>query len=503
MKKVSCATYEGIDAKVVQVESTLTKGLPSFSIVGIASASITEAKERVKSALLSNEFSFPPKRITINLAPSDSKKEGSQFDLSIALLVALDSLEDDLSEWFVFGELGLDGSVKENIQLYPLMLSLANQKVISKAIVPYESLQKLSKIPGIEFYGVNNLQDAMEVLKNQQTATPSIEQTDIAYPHYEIKGEKYYYVNEYDDDFKDVKGQEVAKRAALISSAGFHNILFEGSPGCGKSMIAKRLRYILPPMKSDEILDVAKLQALELEEPQFKPHRNMRSPHHTSTLASVFGGGSHKAMIGEVGLAHNGILFFDELPHFSKNILEALREPMQDNRIRISRVNSKVEYPSNFLFIGAMNPCPCGNLLNEHLECRCNDMEIQRYKNRLSDPFLDRVDMNVVMQNVKADDKSSFTSKELHRKVVEAHMFSKKRGQDNFNAKLSDGEVEKFCILEMQAQDVLDMAVSRFALSFRSIKKIQKVGRTIADLDASEIIQKGHILEALSYRRRS
>ncbi len=502
MKKVSCATYEGIDAKVVHVESTLTKGLPSFSVVGMASASITEAKERVKSALLSNEFTFPPKRITINLAPSDVKKEGSQFDLSIALLIALDFLEDDLSEWFVFGELGLDGVVKENTLAYPLLLSLANQKVINKAIVPYESLDKLSKIPNIEFYGVKTLQDAIELLKNQTTATPSIEQSEIDYPSYEIGKEKYYYTKEYIDDFSDVKGQEIAKRASLIASAGFHNILFEGSPGCGKSMIAKRLRYILPPMKSDEILDVAKLQALELVEPEFKPHRNMRSPHHTSTLASVFGGGSHKAQIGEVGLAHNGILFFDELPHFSKNILEALREPMQDNRIRISRVNSKVEYPSDFLFIGAMNPCPCGNLLNQHLECRCSELEIQRYKNKLSDPFLDRIDINVVMQNVNVDDKTSVTSKQLHRQVVEAHIFAKNRGQDNFNAKLNDAEIEKFCTLNNEAKTTLDTAINRFTLSFRSIKKIQKVGRTIADLDKSEVITKKHLLEALSYRRR-
>jgi len=502
MKKVSCATYEGIDAKVVNVESTLTKGLPSFSVVGMASASITEAKERVKSALLCNEFSFPPKRITINLSPSDVKKEGSQFDLSIALLIALDSEEDKFNDWFVFGELGLDGSVKENLQLYPLVLSLANQKVITKAIVPFESLEKLSKIPDVLFYGVKGLQEAIELLKNQDSATPSIEQTEVAYPSYEIKGQKYYYVQEYEDDFCDVKGQEVAKRAALISSAGFHNILFEGSPGCGKSMIAKRLRYILPAMKSDEILDVAKLQALELVEPEFKPHRNMRSPHHTSTLGSVFGGGSFKAQIGEVGLAHNGILFFDELPHFSKSILEALREPMQDNRIRISRVNTKVEYPSNFLFVGAMNPCPCGNLLNEHLECRCNELEIQRYKNRLSDPFLDRVDLNVVMQNVNSDDKASVSSKELHKQVLEAQIFAKKRGQVSFNAKLSDGEIEKFCILDEEAQSILEMAINRFSLSFRSIKKIQKVGRTIADLDSCEVIQKSHLLEALSYRRR-
>jgi magnesium chelatase family protein len=502
MKQVYCATYEGIEAKVVAVESTLTKGLPSFSIVGIASASITEAKERVKSALLSNEFSFPPKRITINLAPSDLKKEGSQFDLSIALIIALDTLEDDFSEWFVFGELGLDGNVKENMQLYPLILSLANQRIIKKAIVPFEALEKLSKIPDIEFYGVKNLEEAIELLKNQAAAVPTVSEGKIEYPYYEIENEKYYYVKEYDDDFIDVKGQEIAKRAALISAAGFHNIVFEGSPGCGKSMIAKRLRYILPPMRSDEILESAKLDSLDLREPEFKPRRAMRCPHHSSTLASVFGGGSYKAQIGEVGLAHKGVLFFDELPHFSKNILEALREPMQDNKIRISRVNSKVEYPSDFIFVGAMNPCPCGNLLNRHTECRCSDLEIQRYKNRLSDPFLERVDLNVVMQSVNSDDKPSYSSKELHKKVVEAHIFAKKRGQENFNAKLSDTEIDQYCILNDEAKITLDMATSRFSLSFRSIKKVQKVSRTIADLDSSKVIQKAHMLEALSYRRR-
>ncbi|MCD6432982.1 MAG: YifB family Mg chelatase-like AAA ATPase [Sulfurimonas sp.] len=502
MKSVNCATYEGLDAKVVLVESTLTKGLPSFSIVGMASTAISEAKERCKSALLSNEFSFPPKRITINLAPSDIRKEGSQFDLSIALLIALDSLEEDLNEWFIFGELGLDGAVKENIQLYPLMLSLANQKLVQKAIVPYASLSKLSKIPNIEFYGVKTLQEAIGLLKNQAIATPTIKQGSIDYPFYEIADEKFYYIKEYAEDFADVKGQEVAKRAALISACGFHNILFEGSPGCGKSMIAKRLRYILPPMNNDDILDVAKLQALDLVEPDFKPHRNMRSPHHSSTLASVFGGGSHKAQIGEVGLANKGILFFDELPHFSKNILEALREPMQDNRIRISRVNSKVEYPADFLFVGAMNPCPCGNLLNETKECRCSELEIQRYKNRLSDPFLDRVDINVVMQNVNRNDKSSYNSKELHKMVVQSHIFARERGQKSFNAKLSDKEIEQFCIMDDEAKNTLDMAIDRFSLSFRSIKKMQKVGRTIADLDSSDVIEKKHILEALSYRRR-
>ena len=213
-------------------------------------------------------------------------------------------------------------------------------------------------------------------------------------------------------------------------------------------------------------------------------------------------GGSHKAQIGEVGLAHKGVLFFDELPHFSKNVLEALREPMEDNKIRISRVNSKVEYPADFLFIGAMNPCPCGNLLNQARECRCSELEIQRYKNRLSDPFLDRIDLSVVMQSVSVSDKVSYTSKELHKMVVAGHIFSRRRGQKSFNAKLNDADIEKYCVLDDEARQTLEMAIGRFDLSFRSIKKVQKVGRTIADLDESEVIGKKHILEALSYRRR-
>jgi magnesium chelatase family protein len=502
MKRIRCATYEGMDAKTVDVESTLTKGLPSFSIVGIASASITEAKERVKSALLSNDFSFPPKRITISLSPSDLRKEGSHFDLSIALLILLDGLEEDLGEWFVFGELGLDGSVKENLLLYPLILSLANQKLLSKVIVPHGVLPKLSNIPNVAFYGVKTLNEAVELLKNQEHAMACETGSEIAYPFYELNGEKFYYMKEYEEDFLDVKGQEVAKRAALIAAAGLHNILFEGSPGCGKSMIAKRILSILPPMRMEEILEKAKLDVLDGKEPDFKPRRAFRAPHHSSTPASVFGGGSHRAMIGEVGLSNGGVLFFDELPHFSKSVLEALREPMQDAKIRISRVNSKVEYPSDFLFIAAMNPCPCGNLLHEHKVCRCNEVEIQRYKNRLSDPFLDRIDLVVVMQSVKSDDMPSISSKELHKKVLQAHIFAQNRGQKSFNGKLNDAEIQRYCTLSQEAHAILEKAIERYALSFRSIKKVQKVARTVADLEESQTIEKHHVLEALGYRRR-
>jgi magnesium chelatase family protein len=237
-----------------------------------------------------------------------------------------------------------------------------------------------------------------------------------------------------------------------------------------------------------------------MQEPDFKPLRPFIASHATSTPASIFGGGQGK--IGEIGLANRGILFFDELPHFSAKILESLREPLQENRIRIGRINQRLVYETNFLFVAAMNPCPCGNLLDETKECRCNELEIQRYKNRLSDPFLDRIDLNVVMQNVSSTDKPSMSSKEMHKEVVRAHIFAKERGQKSFNGKMSDAEIEEFCVMSEDAKEVLEMAVQRFSLSFRSIKKVQKVARTIADLAESKLIGKEHLLEALSYRRR-
>lgn len=502
MKKLQCATLEGIEAIPVSVESTLTKGLPSFTIVGMASTAINEARERVKSALLSNDFVFPPKRITINLSPSDVNKNGSHFDLSIALLIALDSAETDLTEWYVFGELGLDGSVKENALLYPLLLSLANSASMQKVLVPKESLSKVRNIPNIEFIGIEHLSDAIAFFRGDDEKVVRQDSAEIEHPNYKIEKESYYFQKHYPLDFVDIKGQENAKRAALVSASGLHNLLLEGSPGCGKSMIAKRLHYILPPVTSDELLDIAKLDSLEGIEPHFSPLRPFRSPHHTSTPASVFGGGSHKAQIGEIGLAHNGILFFDELPHFQKAVLEALREPLEDRKIRISRVNTKVEYPTSFLFIAAMNPCPCGNLLSTTQDCRCSEREIQRYKNRLSDPFLDRIDLYVQMQNINPDDKASFSSEALHKQVLYAHKRQITRGQRCLNGQLEDSDIDKYCLLESEAKTILDQAIIRYQLSFRSIKKIQKVSRTIADLDNASTISKSHLLEALSYRRR-
>ena len=313
-----------------------------------------------------------------------------------------------------------------------------------------------------------------------------------------IEDENYFFIDEYKEDFRDIKGQESAIRAALVAASGNHNILLIGSPGCGKSMIAKRLPYIMTPMSLDEILESAKIEALDLKEPDFKPIRNRRSPHCTSSKVSILGGNS----LGEIALANNGVLFFDELPHFSSSILEALREPLQDYRLLVSRANSKVVFDTKFLFIAAMNPCPCGMLLSKDSSCRCNELEIKKYRSRLSEPFLERIDLYVIMGDSSINDKSNFSSKQMHRSVIEAFLMQKSRGQVELNGKLSDEDINRFCVTSNEARLLLEKATTNLKLSFRSINNILKVSRTIADLDSSKIIEKRHIMEALSYRRR-
>jgi len=498
---LTCATLDGLSAKIIEVEATFTKGLPGFAVVGLASSDIQEAKERVKSALLTNDFIFPPLKITVNLSPSDLKKNGTHFDLSMALLNALHKEKIEEEKLFVFGELGLDGRVKSSSTLFPIILSLKEQGLLKRAIVPCDAMKYLSHIAGVDFIAVETLNEAIALFKTKEFKSSSTQFTYQA-TSMKIHDKTYYDEIDIESDFLDVKGQGVAKRAALISASGMHNYMMEGNPGCGKSMIAKRLKDILPPLLEEEMLSIAKHQFLDGTVPTFKAKRPMRSPHHTATSASIFGGGSQKARIGEVALAHNGMLFFDELPHFSKNILEALREPLQDRRVNISRVNSKVEYDADIMFVSAMNPCPCGNALSKKKECRCSPQEVKRYKNRLSDPFLDRIDLFVVMQEVSSSDKKDVSSKELKYAVNRAFIAQKQRGQENLNGKLKEDEVEKFCILTNDAEKILFSAIERFALSHRSIGSIKKVARTIADLDGSEKIEKKYLLEALSYRRR-
>jgi len=498
MKSIKCASLDGIDAVSIDVESTFTKGLPSFSIGGMANTAILESKDRIKSALLTNEFKFPPKRITINLSPSEIAKKGSQVDLSIALMIALQETKVDMSDFYVFGELGLDGSLKDTKSIFVLILSLVRQGIIKNVLIPKESVSKIATIPNINIYAVENLNDAILFFQSENKKSYKIANKMFEYENININGKKFYFSQNYQNNFKEVKGQTLAKKAALISAAGNHNIIFEGSPGCGKSMIAKRLQDISTPMKLEEILDIAKMESLQSKQPKFKPKRTFISPHHSSTKASIVGG----TQIGEVALSNHGILFFDELPHYAKTVLEAMREPLEDNEISISRVNTKVKYPTKFLFVCAMNPCPCGNLLAQSKECRCTSIEIQRYKNKISDPFLDRIDLYVTMNEVTKDDISDVTSEELHKKVIGAFKLQKLRGQKELNGKLSDVDIKKYCTLTKEAQNILDISITKFVLSFRAINKVLKVSRTIADLDSKEYIDTSHVIEALSYRKR-
>jgi len=385
MKSIKCASLDGIDAVSIDVESTFTKGLPSFSIGGMANTAILESKDRIKSALLTNEFKFPPKRITINLSPSEIAKKGSQVDLSIALLIALQETKVEMKDFYVFGELGLNGGLKDTKSIFVLILSLVRQGIIKNVLIPKESISKISTIPNLNIYAVENLNEAILFFQSDNKESYKVTNKIFDYENININGEKFYFKQNYQYDFKEVKGQILAKKAALISATGNHNIILEGSPGCGKSMIAKRLQDIAAPMNLEEILDIAKMESLQSKQPSFKPKRTFISPHHSSTKASIVGG----TQIGEVALSNHGILFFDELPHYAKTVLEAMREPLEDNEISISRVNTKIKYPTKFLFVCAMNPCPCGNLLAQSKECRCTSIEIQRYKNRISDPFLD------------------------------------------------------------------------------------------------------------------
>lgn len=502
MITIKCASFESLQPKIIDVEATKTKGLPSFNIVGMPSNAINESKDRVKSALLTNDYKFPPKRITINLAPTEIKKEGSHFDLAIALSIMLDTLTSKESDTLFLAELGLDGRLKESSQLFALILSTVQCFAIKRVIVAHDAVAKLQMIPNLEVIGFQTLNEVVGYLTDENANLPVSQISHLRAKVLKSADEYYYYESEYPYDFGDVKGQEIAKRAALICAVGAHNIILEGSPGCGKSMIAKRLRYILAPMQLSEVLNVAKLESLDAKEPDFKALRSFKAPHHTATSASIFGGGSHKAMIGEVALADGGVLFFDELPYFSKNVLESLREPLEDNKIRISRVHSKVEYDANFIFIGAMNPCPCGNLLHQELACTCNELEIQRYQNRLSQPFLDRIDLHIQMQNVSPNDSVSVSSQEMHQQVLDAFAFQKSRSQAKQNAKLTESEIAKFCVLAPDANDVLERAIERFHLSFRAINKVKKVARSIADLEHANTISAKHIMEALSYRKR-
>lgn len=501
LANVCTGAIKGIEGFAVSVEVDIAPGMPTLAVVGLPDAEVRESKERVVAAVRNSGFDFPTKRITVNLSPAELRKSGTQFDLPIALgiLAASEQLSPEaaakIKDLLVLGELALDGSLRPCAGVLPMLISCKN--LGKTAVIPPQNVLE-GQVSGAPFITPHTLKELAGYLEGKLT----LQDVKLSY----VPQEEESPVAEL--DFSEVKGQALAKRALEIAAAGGHNVLMIGLPGTGKSMLAKRFPGILPPLTQEESLEITKIYSIcnLMGKSRLLTRRPFRDPHHTISDVALIGGGSTPRP-GEVSLAHNGVLFLDEFAEFSRSSLEVLREPLENGRVTISRAKETVSYPARFTLIAAMNPCPCGHLGDPIKPCTCSPMQVNRYKSRISGPLLDRIDLTVNLNPVKYSDwnkkSEGETSAQIRERVLKAREIQRNRFKNSAttaNAFMTPKEIKDFCLLPAGADAILETAMRKFGLSARSLDKILKTARTIADLDGKENIEVKHLVEVMQYR---